>query len=376
MSDTLIWYLLLPLILGGVVWWVAGHTMDALKAVGIYAATAMAVAAVGFAASYGGAVVDKEVWNGQVVAKHVATDDYKKPYDCNCRSVESCSGSGSDRRCSSSRVCDTCYEDRYTKKWWCDTTVGSFTILSLDESSKSVWNTPDPQRWTIIKPGDPAAKTSMYTNYVQAVPGSLFRPSSESLKQRFANLIPSYPDQIYDFYRINRFLTPGYNVAEAPQWNEAISQILKIRGPQKQVNAIVVIAKTDDQNYVHALRDAWEGANKNDVVLVIGSAQWPKIDFVDVISWTKSEMFKIQLRDEVYALGTVSQQPVINALANNIDRTYVRRQMAEFEYLQGEIDPPAWLLIMMAIMNFAFAGMLIAHYRGVNLIFWKRKSRW
>lgn len=374
MSDTLIWYMLLPLILGGVIWWVAGHCMDALKAVAIYAVTAMIVAGIGFGVSYGGAVADTEIWNGQVTAKYVKTDDYKRPYDCNCKSVESCSGFGSNRRCSTSRVCDTCYEDRYTKKWWCDTTVGSFTIQSLDTTSKSVWYTPDPGRWTIIKPGDPASRTSMYTNYVQAVPGSLFRPSSEALKQRFVNLIPAYPDQIYDFYRVNRFLTPGYNVTEAAQWNDAIGHLLKVRGPQKQVNVVVVVAKTDDQNYVHALRDAWQGANKNDVVLVIGSATWPKIDFVDIISWTKSEIFKVQLRDDVMALGTVAQEPIIKALASNIDSTYVRREMSEFEYLKGEIDPPTWLLLMMAIANFLFAGLMIAHYKGVNLMFWKKKK--
>ena len=109
-------------------------------------------------------------------------------------------------------------------------------------------------------------------------------------------------------------------------------------------------------------------------MLVVGSAQWPKIDFVDVISWTKSEIFKVQLRDDVMSLGQLSMQPVMTALATNIDSTFERRKMSEFEYLKGEIDPPTWLLVFMALANLIFAGLMIAHYKGVNVMFWQKKS--
>jgi hypothetical protein len=198
---------------------------------------------------------------------------------------------------------------------------------------------------------------------VQAVPDSLFKPSGASLKKQFASLLPAYPDQIYDIYRSTHFLTPGYNTPDASKWNDALVEMLKTRGPTKQVNAIVVIAKTDDQNYTYALQDAWEGANKNDVVLVIGSAAWPKIDFVSVISWTKNELFKVQLRDEVMALGTIQKDATIGVLAKQIDTNFVRRQMREFAYLKAEIDPPTWLKLILAALNLGAAGGLIFYVR-------------
>ena len=365
-NDTLIWFLLLPFIGAVVIWWFTGHKMENLIPAGAYVVGSAIIVSTAFFVSKGSATADTEIWNGQVTAKQRLHGDYRRPYDCNCRSEQSCSGSGKDRSCTTRRVCQTCYEDRYTVTWNCDTTVGKFTIKHLDTTSRSVYNTPDPARWTAINIGDPASKTNTYTNYVQAVPESLFRPASTALKERFAGLIPAYPDQVYDFYKVDRFLTPGYSSPDAPLWNAAIGELLKVRGPQKQVNAVVVVAKTADPNYAYALQDAWQGANKNDVVLVIGSAQWPKIDFVEVISWTKNELFKVQLRDRVMEVGTIQREPILNALASQIDTNFERRRMREFEYLQAEIDPPGWMLVLLASLMIIAAGALVFVLRRSN----------
>lgn len=349
-NTTLIWFLLLPIFGAMAVWYLTGKTRDSIIAAGIFAFVSILAIVIAFAASHGVKTADTEIWNGMVTSKARDHGTYEKPYDCMCRSETTCSGTGAQRSCSTRQVCQTCYETRYTVNWNCQTTVGRFTIDSRDSSSRSVYNEGNPQRWSIINAGDPVSKTNTYTNYVQAVPESLFRPSNSELKKKFAPLIPAYPSNVYDFYRVNRFLTPGYNSPDAPAWNESIGQLLKERGPRKQVNVVVVVAKTDDPNYAYALQDAWVGAKKNDVVLVVGSANWPKIDFVEVISWTKNELFKVQTRDEVLALGTVQRQPVMDILAKQIDTNFERRRMREFKYLEAEIDPPGWLLGILAAL--------------------------
>ena len=363
-NDTLIWLLLVPVLGAAAVWWFTGHKTENLAPAAVYVIGSCLITTLVFFVSKGAATSDIEIWNGQVVSKNREHGSYQRPYDCNCRSVQRCSGTGTSRSCTSDRVCQTCWEDRYTVTWSCNTTIGSYTIQHLDTTSRTVYATPDPARYVSIKIGDPVAKRSTYTNYVQAVPQSLFTPAAPGLRQRFSNLIPPYPDQVYDFYQLNRFLTPGYSTPDAPAWNTAISELLKERGPSKQVNAIVVVAKTDDPNYAYALRDAWEGANKNDVVLVIGSTQWPKIDFVEVISWTKKELFKVQLRDEVMALGTIEREPILKVLAHQIDTNFERRRMREFEYLQAEIDPPTWLLVTLLVLMIGAVPLQIYFYNG------------
>ncbi len=365
-NDTLIWMLLVPIIGAIEIWWFTGHKKENLVPAGIYVLGSCVIVSIAFFAAKGTATADTEIWNGQVTAKNRLHGEYQKPYDCNCYTTPRvCTGTGNSRSCSGGdRKCQTCYEDRYTVTWNCSTTVGKFTIEHLDRSSRSVYQSPDPARWAAISVGDPASKTNTYTNYVQAVPQSLFTPASAGLKQRFANLIPAYPDKVYDFYKVDRFLTPGYSSPDAPAWNRDISELLKERGPRKQVNAIVVVAKTADPNYVYALRDAWEGANKNDVVLVIGSAQWPKIDFVEVISWTKRELFKTQLRDGVLAIGTIQREPILKVLASQIDTNFERRRMREFEYLQAEIDPPGWLLLVLLFLMVGAVPVQVYFYNG------------
>ena len=317
---------------------------DVLVACAGYTFIAMIVVALAFFISTAAKTYDTEIWNGKVISKDRNHDTYEEAYQCNCRTV---STRNSDGTTSSNTQCDTCYRTHYTVEWTARTTVGQFQIDKLDETSRRVYNAPDPHRYTIIKPGDPAARKSQYINYVQAVPESLFAPASKELHQKFKGMIPDYPDKIYDHYKVDHFLSPGWNVADRALWNADIANALRDIGGRKQVNLIVVVAKTNDVGYEYALRDAWEGVNKNDVVLLIGSTEYPKIDFVRVISWTKNEAFKIELRDAVMDKGTIDRS-IVDTCTAHIEKNYQRREMKDFEYLP--VDPPDWLVFVLYVL--------------------------
>ncbi len=305
-----------------------------------------------FYLSFSAQTKDVEIWNGQVTGKEREHGHYLRPYQCNCR--QTCSGSGNNSSCTT--TCDTCYEDRYTVTWNCYTNIGTYTIQHYDRGSRLVYSEPDPVRWQVINRGDPVSDAREYTNYIQAVPQTLFKPAASELKKKFAPLIPPYPDKVYNFYYVDRFISPGIKVDTANQWNAGIQELLKTLGPQKQVNLVVVAAKTADPNYEFALRDAWQNGNKNDVILVLGTPNWPKIEWVRVITWSKSEIFKVELRDRVFELGEADVQRVLSATADQISKNFERRRMREFEYLKGEIDPPMWVIILLVILQVSAAG--------------------
>lgn len=290
---------------------------------------------------------DTEIVNGQVTSKTRDHGTYEESYECNCRTIEV----GDTKR----TTCDTCHRTHYTVKWACQTTIGEFRIESLDSTSNLVYLTPDPARYLEIREGDPAARERLYVNYIQAVPESLFAVNSATNKRQFASLLPAYP-RVFDIYKVNRFLTPGLDVKDAREWNESISLGLRELGPLKQVNLIFVVANTADAGYVDALQEHWEGVNKNDVVVVIGSTSYPKIEFVRILSWTKSEKFKVELRDALEGRPQVDREMVHIAL-DHIDRNFVRRRMREFEYLKDEITPPVWLVAMVLGGLVAAAGV-------------------
>ena len=341
-----------------------GSTMKAKLALPVLALPGAVLILLVAHAAVGIQVADHEVWNGQVTGKKRSHGHYLRSYECMC-STDS----------KGNRTCSTCYEDRYTVTWDVFTNVGPIQVDALDRGTRAVYLAPDPRLFVEATAGQPAAVVKPYTNYVQAVPHTLFRSVKTADIQRFANMVPKYPLDIYGLYRLDRFLPVGVTVPDQREWNAGISELLKVLGPTKQVNIIVVAVNTDDQNYVYALQHFWEGANKNDVVLVIGT-DGKLIKWADVISWTRNELFKIQLRDEVLNVATLDRQKILQVLDTQVREGFVRRQMAEFEYLKSDIAPPTWLMIVLVlVLNAAYAGM---YWRLSNTKppIWAHRARW
>lgn len=304
-----------------------------------------------FAAGKGMKTHDTEILNGQVTSKTREHGHYLESYECNCTT-------STDSKGNTTRTCQTCYRDHYTVTWSCNSTIGRFRIDHLDRTSRSVYNAPDPARYTQIAKGDPVSRRSGYTNYIKAVPASLFRPAQAEVRAKFANMLPAYPDRVYDIYRINRVVGAGVSVPNAKAWNEAISNMLRTLGPSHEVNAVVVFAKTDDEDFFYALQDAWVNGKKNDVVVVVGVEDFnSKPLWVNVMALTKSNLFQVKLADRLRGLDSLTPDTVVGAMEDIIRTDFKRRPMAEFAYLDAEIDPPAWLMwLTMGFIVAAYAG--------------------
>lgn len=379
-NITLFWYLLVPVFCAAVSYFCIRRLLqnvfcvkEAVLASGALLVLGMLVVAVSFFIGVGFKTSDVQILNGQITGKTREHGHYVESYQCNCREI--CSGSGNSRTCST--TCDTCYRDHYTVTWDCLSTVGTIRIEHLDSLFRSVYNTPDPAAFTNAYIGEPVAKTATYKNYIKAAPNTLFRPAAKELKEKFAKLVPAYPINVYDHYKINRVVQVGVNIPDVSIWENKLREVLKTLGPTKQVNVVLVVVNTDDPNYVYALRDAWLGGKKNDVVLVVGITDYPKISWVDVISWTDRELFKVVLRDSVRNLGEMQVDPVIDILKDSITTEFTRKRMRDFEYLEAEIDPPGWVLTTMVIVilliNVGFIGFNLYNHNYQKRVLLNRK---
>lgn len=280
---------------------------------------------------------DVETWDGFVTSKDKVWTSCEHSYQCHCHEV--CS-SGKNRSCS--EECDTCYQHANDWNWTVYMSTGDNVDIERIDSRGS----DEPPRWTSVHQGEPSAVQHSYTNYIKAAPDTLFR--HQGLEEKYKGMIPSYPNQIYDYYRINHLVQIGTNVPNPDYWNHDLAHLNGDLGSSRQSNIMVVLVNNKPDDYYDALEEAWIGGKKNDVILVVsidndGHPQWAR-----VMAWTTNPIFKVKLRDSIMALPVIERWSVIDALRANIVAYHHRKPMADFEYLKASITPSTteWIITL------------------------------
>lgn len=290
---------------------------------------------------------DTEILNGYVVNKSKDRVSCTHSYSCPpCH--EECSGTGKDKSCH--EVCSTCYDHDYDYDWNVLTSIGTFEIDRVDRQGVIA-----PSRWDVVRVGDPVSKTHNYKNYIKASPNSLFR-HNESGDFKYKGTIPDYPDNIYDYYKIDRLVSSI--PTNKALWNEGLSQVNSELGAKKQVNILVVLTHYP-QDWYNVLEASWIGGKKNDVVLVIGvDTATNKASWAQVMCWTTAKIFEVKLRDDILNLNTIEPKGVLNVLREDVDKYYIRKPMKDFEYLAATITPSTTQLVISILIGSIIAIML------------------
>lgn len=328
-----------------------------------------------------GALQDTEVWNGQVTSLKTVKKDCKYPgwHDysdsfCtneNTRQVYShteyyeCGTTENPKTCSRD-VYDTEYSYDYPweKKYYVNTTFRQFNISRIDRQGANV-----PPRYTQTKVGDPVSITNSYTNYLKAADLSILNPQNIAVNQAELNLIPAYPINIYDYYKIDRFIQIGLKIpaTEVATWNLGISEVAKVVGPIKQANPVIVV--TDKPQYIrYAIERKWNGGKKNDIIILIG-VDGDVVEWVDVITFlsnTGNEFMTRQLQTMITEVGTLDRDAILNITQKTIIEKFDRKPMHSVDYLKDEFEPPLWVkiaaLLCSLILSIIFSIIATRNY--------------
>ena len=307
-----------------------------------------------------GAVTGKEPWKFSCPTNTM--NPCRNGYSCNCVQVPYECGSSDSKGNYQSQTCyrtecDTCYTYPWEQNWYVSSNIMSKIEIDRVDSQGAV----TPPRWSSVQINDPVSTTHKYKNWVRASSKSLFKQDPIA-DERYAKLIPEYPLKIYDYYNINRVLTPNTALVKKAAWNKELSYVLGQLGPTKQLNTAVVVVKNVDRSYANAARRAWYGFKKNDAILFVGVDAQNNVIWGDTMSWSKNEVFNVETRNYI--------ERYIGTNVNNIDpkifftdygaiakAQFQRRSMKEFEYLKGDIPPPTWLIWVTAIVAVALSGV-------------------
>lgn len=309
---------------------------------------------------------DTETLNGYIVSKHRDHDTYEDPYDCMCIS----DAEGNVR-------CSTCYETRYTVEWYARSSLGTINFDSKDSSSRSVYNSADPTAYANCQAGQPAARNHVYTNYIQAVPQSLF--AGRASADDFPGKIPTYP-HVYDYYQVDHVLNVDSNVPSSVVnlLDTQIDTILKTLGATKQANVIVVLTEIDNPSYRYAVEQSWLGGKKNDIVVFIGLDDM-KITWVDIMTWalnTGNELFHVTMRDGITQMDILDVNTLVPFIGNTIQELYDRPEMKDYKHLEAEIVPPTWVVILAVLLGYVGGGALVWYFHVNDVDLFRRRRRY
>lgn len=356
-------YVTMPILAGITIWWFAwkhdvdlnwfgkGATHGQTMTVGIIVAIAIAIMIGLFYLAVGTSTLDTEVRSGVITEKIRDTNTWLDSYDC-----EPCVTQKDGRR-----TCATCHERKYSVLWRCKSTIGERQIERRVSTNPFTLHAPDPQEYTNIKIGDPVASTFSYVNYLQTVPDTLFDHVDSATKARYKNLLPEYPDKERPRWTIDRVIPVGLLLPNLADWNLQLAKLNSEVGPKKQANVIIVPTNITDPKFATVLRNHWEGVNKNDVVVVIGTNDGTTFSWVKVISWTKREDFKKDLETELMRLNQFDATRLMQTIHGQVMSKYERREMKEFADVFKYAVPPMWytVCIMLLLIGGTFAGVFV-----------------
>lgn len=357
----LVMLLIVPVLIGigGLVWSKGRIT---IKEFLVQEGVLFAVIGIGYLISRYVATADTEIWSGRVVKKERVWVPCSHSYPCN---PYPCGDSKHPSTC-----WHTCYHHLNDWDWEVYTSNGEVITISRVDWRGSE----EPPRWTAAHVGEPTAQAHGFTNYIKANPTTVLRRTGTA--ESFKDLLPSYPNDVYNYYYCDRFVTAGITISDSRIWNKLLQEVNADLGKKKQVNMIMVVVKTADQSFEYALEEAWIGGKKNDFVLIIGAPDYPKISWAAIMSWSQSEDLKVELRDAALKIGSMDRRDdIVNTMKSMVDQKFVRRPMADFEYLIASLQPGPTVTIILFVLGMAISVCLtIFFYK--NDPFDSGRNRW
>jgi hypothetical protein len=186
-----------------------------------------------------------------------------------------------------------------------------------------------------------------YENRVQASNSIENFPEVDTTKKRMYGLY-DYP-KIYSTYKCKSI------IGENNPLDEYVNQKNSLIASKKQLKVFYLIYKNQPLDAGHLQQQYWKGGNKNEANICIGINDRREIQWVYVFSWSKNEMFKVEIRNFIQDKKFLDQKTfkeIVDYTHSNLEKNFVRREFAEFSYLT--VEPPTWGIVTAFILTLLF----------------------
>ncbi len=328
-------------------------------------------------------IADKTNFNAQAIGG-VWEESYTS-----IRTETVCTSSDKDGKCTSTTTntyCDNYHPDVFKIEFSDESThrIGSSNYRNLVNNFKSERQVPNSNFGQCsISDGRKfrtdyvSGKSSeLYVTYEKPVVNyilagqNLYQTSAEVAKPHLEKLervppIVEHPAGIGPWMS-HRVITKGIQVPN--EWKDRIeTELNKLNGtlgPSKEVNVVIYVVDEASREFTTALDAYWIHGRKNQLTIIVGSMNFPKVEWVDVIDfWSTKPEIRINLRDQLEKL-TLDDPKFMTVVRERVQKDWERRQMKTFEYLSWSIVLPWWLyplvIAFCLIMSILFSRLIEA----------------
>lgn len=292
---------------------------------------------------------------------------------------EECSGSGKNRTC---RTVTKTRHDYHPPYWKINTSTSKGISIDEDQYKNITHKFGNEEKEFLYRAnqvsfGDgnkyvtnwtgedtnkiPVATEHTYVNYLKA---------SKSIKKRqgtktaYTALLKEYPktyEGAYGKIEIDRIINAGVKLPADWQktLDEELDSYLALTGKRKEVNILVYTVNSKDSGFIHALEEHWIYGKKNDVIVVLGVNQFPKLEWVEIMVFAGNESLKVELRDSIKSLGDISDPVKLNKIIKTkVEQKYKRVPMETLENLLYDIELPIWVIFLALLCITTIIGFI------------------
>lgn len=244
-------------------------------------------------------------------------------------------------------------------------------VTTSDNGTTRVYKTPDGKRLTdyfvnsteeleeYFSIGSATASTHIYTNKVKSS-YSLFKNKDIDLND-YPDLF-KHPTKSTKYLSINRLLGDFKDKENKSKYLDNINSNLNdtnnpnnkdgVKG-YKQVNLILVNFGNKSEDYGYALQDYWQNGAKNDIVVTFGTDDKGKPTWSYVFSWSEIEILKSDIRELILSVNDINKEfnETSDKISELIEQKFVRREFAEFDYIQVELSTFSKVLLAIILIG-------------------------
>lgn len=201
---------------------------------------------------------------------------------------------------------------------------------------------------------DAITKEGSYTNKIRAS-HSVFK--FEDIEPEDASKMGLYDYPAVNDYRQSVVL--GWNVDAMTE--RKLQYINGFYGSKKQFKMFILFFKGKSMDIVHKQRSYWEGGNKNEFVICMGTNNFGGLEWVKCFSWMDKPELEVEVESYLSSQENIDLKAFSEWMPKQVEEHWHRKDFKDFDYLQVELTETQlwWVMIIIMLYNIGMAIWIV-----------------